>query len=225
MPTGPSLSKIPSKLSDFNFSSLRPLIRGGLFLKSLSGLSEWSNLLYFFIQASGWSQIFRIYKEIENQTTLNKVMAPGNWCKKNFLIIFAQNAKKPLFHANFNEIWLTNHVFNVSQSLFWFCICTWLCFLHFQKIFIKIAINWVFTVRFKKFKSLYNFSPFLFNLLWKIRWRTLFWSISNQKKDVIVICIEIRRKIVKNWVFIMKKPKICQKLRSLSWLLSTRKVR
>ena len=110
-------------------------------------------------------------------------MAPGNWCKKIFLIIFAQNAKKPLFHANFNEIWLTNHVFNVSQSLFWFCICTWLCFLHFQKIFIKIAINWVFTVRFKKFKSLYNFSPFLFNLLWKIRWRTLFWPISNQKQD------------------------------------------
>ena len=118
MPTGPSLSEIPSKSSDFNFSSLRPLIRGGPFLKSLSGLSEWFNLLYFFIQASGWSQIFRIYKEIENRTTLNKVMAPGNWCKKFFLIIFAQNAKKPLFHANCNEIWLTNHVFNVSQSLF-----------------------------------------------------------------------------------------------------------
>ena len=109
---------------------------------------------FFFIQTLGWSQIFRIYKEIENQTTLNKVMAPGNWCKNFFKIIFAQNAKKPLFHANFNEIWLTNHVFNVSQSLFWFCICTWLCFLHFQKIFTKIAINWVFTVRFKKFKSL-----------------------------------------------------------------------
>ena len=92
-------------------------------------------------------------------------------------------------------------------------------------IFIKIAIKWVFTVRFKKFKSLYNFSPFLFNLLWKIHWRTLFWPISNQKKDILVICIEIRRKIVKNWVFIMKKPNICFKLRSLSWLLSTRKVR
>ena len=187
MRTGWSLSKIPSKLGDFNFSSLRPLIRGGPFLKSLSGLSEWSNLLYFFIQASGWSQIFRIYKEIENQTTLTKVMVPGNWCKKIFLIIFAQNAKKPLFHANFNEIWLTNHVFNVSQSLFWFCICTWLCFLHFQKIFIKIAINWVFTVRFKKFKSLYNFSPFLFNLLWKMYWRTLFCPISSQKKDILVL--------------------------------------
>ena len=97
MPTGPSLSEIPSKSSDFNFSSLRPLIRGGHLLKSLSGLSEWFNLLYFFIQASGWSQIFRIYKEIENRTTLNKVMAPGNWCKKIFLIIFAQNAKNHFF--------------------------------------------------------------------------------------------------------------------------------
>ena len=140
MPTGPSLSEIPSKLSDFNFSSLRPLIRGGPFLKSLSGLSEWFNLLYFFIQASGWSQIFRIYNEIENRTTLNKVMVSRNWCKKFFLIIFAQNAKKPLFHANFNEIWLTNHVFNVSQSLFWFCICTLLCFLHFHKNSHKMGI-------------------------------------------------------------------------------------
>ena len=183
MPTGWSLSKIPSKLSDFNFSSLRPLIRGGPFLKSLSGLSEWFNLLYFFIQMSVWSQIFRIYKEIENRTTLNKVMAPGNWCKKNFLIIFAQNAKKPLFHANFNEIWLTNHVFNVSQSLFWFCICTWLCFLHFQKIFIKIAINWVFTVRFKKFKSLYNFSPFYLTFCGKSA-GALYFDLSLAKKKI-----------------------------------------
>ena len=122
-------------------------------------------------------------------------MAPENWCKKKFLIIFAQNAKKRLFNANFNEIWLTNHVFNVSQSLFWFCICTWLCFLHFQKIFIKIAINWVFTVRFKKFKSLYNFSPFLFNLLWKIHWRTLFCPISSQKKRYISTLV-FRIKIV-----------------------------
>ena len=104
MPTGPSLSEIPSKSSDFNFSSLRPLIRGGPFLKSLSGLSDWSNLLCFFIQASGWSPILESIKKIENWTNLNKVMASGKLCKKFFLIIFAQNAKKPLFHANFNEI-------------------------------------------------------------------------------------------------------------------------
>ena len=148
-------------------------------------------------------------------------MASGKWCKNFFLIIFAQNAKKPLFHANFNEIWLTNHVFNVSQSLFWFCICTWLCFLHFHKNSYKMGIY----SPIQKIQKSIQFFSLLFNLLWKIPWRTLFWSISNQKKDVIVICIEIRRKIVKNWVFIMKKPKICQKLRSLSWLLSTRKVR
>ena len=173
MPTGPSLSKIPWKSSDFNFSSLRPLIHGGPFLKSLSGLSKWSNLPYFFIQALGWSQIFRIYKEIENRTTLNKVMA--------------QNAKKRLFNANFNEIWLTNHVFNVSQSLFWFCICTWLCFLHFQKIFIKIAINWVFTVRFKKFKSLYNFSPFYLTFCGKSAGALYFDLSLAKKKDILVL--------------------------------------
>ena len=92
-------------------------------------------------------------------------------------------------------------------------------------IFIKIAIKWVFTVRFKKFKSLYNFSPFYLTFCGKSTGALYFDLSLTKKKDILVICIEIRRKIVKNWVFIMKKRKICHKLRSLSWLLSTRKVR
>ena len=97
MPTGPSLSKIPWKSSDFNFSSLRPLIRGGPFLKSLSGLSKCFNLLYFFIQASGWSQIFRIYKEIENRTTLNKVMAPDTDAKNSYNLFLLKTLKNHFF--------------------------------------------------------------------------------------------------------------------------------
>ena len=60
--------------------------------------------------------------------------------KKILEFKIVKNLKKTLFHAIFNEIGLTNHVFKISQSLFWFSIYTWLCFLHFHKNSRKMGI-------------------------------------------------------------------------------------
>ena len=51
---GPSLNKILWKISDFNFSSLGPLIRGAPFLFWLSCLPEWPNQLAYFTFISGF---------------------------------------------------------------------------------------------------------------------------------------------------------------------------
>ena len=54
----PSLSKIPWKISDFNFSSLGPLIRGASFLFWLSRLTGWPNQLAYFIFITGFGYKF-----------------------------------------------------------------------------------------------------------------------------------------------------------------------
>ena len=54
MPTGPSLSEIPWKIADFNFSVLGPLIRSAPFLFWLSRLPEWPNHLAYFTSISGF---------------------------------------------------------------------------------------------------------------------------------------------------------------------------
>ena len=54
MPTGPSLSEIPWKIADFNFSALGPLIRGAPFLFWLSRLPGWPNQLAYFTFISGF---------------------------------------------------------------------------------------------------------------------------------------------------------------------------
>ena len=56
--SGPCLSEIHWKISDFNFSSLEPLICGASFLFWLSHLPEWPNQLAYFTFINGFSYKF-----------------------------------------------------------------------------------------------------------------------------------------------------------------------
>ena len=124
--SGPRLRKIQWKISDFNFSSLRPLIHGASFLFWLSRLPGWPNQLAYFIFITGFGYKFSESVEKLIICSLGPKLWPSKPGVKKFLEFQKSNAifkwvdfiSVKEFDPSFFIIWAKNLKFAIKFR-FW----------------------------------------------------------------------------------------------------------